>query len=330
MTTTIEQALQDVPVHPAAKMLPMMSKAEIKQLAEDIGENGMHEPIWFYTDDAGNTSVLDGRNRIEALQLLGIHAVNDIQPGTAHAPVANYLDDHSGVDVNTFVLSLNVRRRHLTSDQKRKVIKVYIKALPTSKDREVARALGVSPTIVGEVRKEIGASSAQNGQKIPSHKPAERATEMITAAPELAELSQAKGAEATGVSVSVFGRVVKELREAGVIATPEPAEPKSTVDLTPEEQAEADSKAAAAELKKAQAAADRKAASDAKKAQAAEKRTSKLINGIGVQIASLGTDAASLAKLTLTDEQCSIVIAKVGLLRQVSLDLQAAAKHSEE
>lgn len=327
MTTATMQTLQDIPVHPAAKMLPMMSKAEIKQLAEDIEENGMHEPIWLYTDDTGAEFVLDGRNRIAALQLLNLHNANDIQPGNASNPVVNRLEHDSGVDLETFVLSLNVRRRHLTSDQKRKVIKVYLKADPLSKDREVARALGVSPTVVGEVRKEVGASAAQNGQKIASHKPAERAREMILAAPELAQLSQAKGGEATGVSTSVFGRIVAALREEGVIPTPEP---KPAKDLTPEEQAEADKKQAEADAKKAEAAAAKKAAAEVKKAEAARKRTTKLIEGIAVQIASLGEDAAALAKMTLTPEQCSIVISKVGLLRDVSLKLQQAAKHSEE
>ena len=69
------------PVHPAADQLPMMSDAELEALAADIKANGLQEAIILWEDnrEALNGSegpfplwLLDGRNRLAALKLLGI------------------------------------------------------------------------------------------------------------------------------------------------------------------------------------------------------------------------------------------------------------------
>ena len=62
-------------------------------------------------------------------------------------------------DVNpvTFVLSRNVHRRHLTSEQKRQAIAAYLKADPTSSDRKVAKELGVDNKTAAKVRADLEA-----------------------------------------------------------------------------------------------------------------------------------------------------------------------------
>ena len=61
------------------------------------------------------------------------------------------------VDPTTFVLSMNVHRRHLTSAQKRDAIAAFIKADPTTSDRTVAKDLGVSDKTAGKVRADLEA-----------------------------------------------------------------------------------------------------------------------------------------------------------------------------
>ena len=39
------------PIHPAAERLPMMGEAEIKELAKDIEDNGLVEPIIIWVDN---------------------------------------------------------------------------------------------------------------------------------------------------------------------------------------------------------------------------------------------------------------------------------------
>ena len=78
---TKREPWQDPPVHPAAAMLPMMGDDELQALADDIKANGLQEPIILWRDnrEAANGSegpfplwLLDGRNRLAALKLLGI------------------------------------------------------------------------------------------------------------------------------------------------------------------------------------------------------------------------------------------------------------------
>lgn len=66
-----------LPVHPAADALPMLSPEALRELAEDIKANGLREPPVLFEDvDSGTEYLLDGRNRLDALELLGIQPVH--------------------------------------------------------------------------------------------------------------------------------------------------------------------------------------------------------------------------------------------------------------
>jgi hypothetical protein len=240
-----------LPVHPVAELLPMMSDDEIRELADDIKVNGMQQPVIVFVDNAkavhGDLGpfpryILDGRNRLAALKLLGIDDPEDapIRGFMNHdgKRLPGYADDyavdsgrvrilpamqqtHDGctgkttwepaTNPATFALSLNVRRRHLDSKQKRAAIAAYIEADPEASDRKVAKAIGVSPTTVGKARG--GDQNVQGGQN--DHRPIERAKT------KLRELQAAKRdyynrniAKAIGVSAATVARARKEL--AGV------------------------------------------------------------------------------------------------------------------
>src|SRR5262249_34731084 len=51
-----------------------------------------------------------------------------------------------------YVISANIRRRHLTAEQKRDLIAKLIKATPEKSDRQIADTVKASPTTVGTVR----------------------------------------------------------------------------------------------------------------------------------------------------------------------------------
>jgi ParB-like chromosome segregation protein Spo0J len=66
-----------IKVHPAADLFPMMSEAELRALGEDIRANGLRSPIVLHRDDkpredARRYTLLDGRNRLDAMELVGI------------------------------------------------------------------------------------------------------------------------------------------------------------------------------------------------------------------------------------------------------------------
>ena len=59
-----------LPVHPAAELFPMMSDAELRELADDVKKNGLHERVKTIKDN-GKLYLLDGRNRLDAIELAG-------------------------------------------------------------------------------------------------------------------------------------------------------------------------------------------------------------------------------------------------------------------
>lgn len=83
--------------HQIAGIIPMMSDEEFISLKADILENGLIEPIWLYEG-----RILDGRNRHQACQELEVEITTR---------------EYVGSDPVGFVVSLNLKRRHLSSSQ---------------------------------------------------------------------------------------------------------------------------------------------------------------------------------------------------------------------
>jgi len=145
-----------LPIHPAAELFPLMSEAELKELAADIDKHDLKELVCLYDDPELGVCVLDGRNRFDALELLKWEA-----GGRAHEPPSEERRLPTGlyqwverkVDPYAYVLSKNVHRRHLTSDQKRDLIAV-LAAKPELSNRRIADQLKVDPKTVGAVRSE--------------------------------------------------------------------------------------------------------------------------------------------------------------------------------
>lgn len=85
--------------HSVCELFPRMSQEEFDELQKDIAANGLREPIWTFEDQ-----IIDGRHRFEACENL------------ARAPKFRRWDG-SEDGLLPFVVSLNLRRRHLSIDQ---------------------------------------------------------------------------------------------------------------------------------------------------------------------------------------------------------------------
>jgi hypothetical protein len=92
--------------HPIANIFPRMSNAEFDDLVEDIKEKGLQEHIWLYEG-----KILDGRNRYQACKDAG-------KP----CPTRNY----TGNDPHGFVISANLKRRHLDESQRASVAALLV------------------------------------------------------------------------------------------------------------------------------------------------------------------------------------------------------------
>jgi N6-adenosine-specific RNA methylase IME4 len=93
-----EPNCEPIACHSISNIFPLLSEAELAELAADIRENGLLQPIFLY-----DGKILDGRNRYQACQLAGV------QPR---------FEQFKGDDPLAFVISANLRRRHLNESQR--------------------------------------------------------------------------------------------------------------------------------------------------------------------------------------------------------------------
>ena len=84
--------------HELAKYFPILEGEEFDLLVQDIREHGQLEPIVTVKGE-----ILDGVNRYRACQQLGIEPITE---------------EYQGDDALSYVISLNIRRRHLTESQR--------------------------------------------------------------------------------------------------------------------------------------------------------------------------------------------------------------------
>src|SRR5690349_6175265 len=85
--------------HPVAALFPLMEGEDFAALVEDIRENGLLEPIWTH-----DGQIIDGRNRYRACEAAGVKPHFRQWDGTG--------------SLVAFVVSLNLKRRHLTAAQR--------------------------------------------------------------------------------------------------------------------------------------------------------------------------------------------------------------------
>lgn len=98
----------DIKIHPAANLFPKTSEAEYQTLKADIAVNGLQTSIQCRGNSHDDCELVDGRNRLRAIRELGLDEscyIELIAPGDMPDPVA-------------YVVSLNLHRRHLTTDQR--------------------------------------------------------------------------------------------------------------------------------------------------------------------------------------------------------------------
>jgi hypothetical protein len=143
-----------LPVNPAALLLPRMEPKVRRELAEDIRSNGQQSPIVMLVDPQGSRSVLNGISRLEALELLGRQVIKN---GGLNPEVVQFqeIDAADLRDPVSFVLSVNVFRRHLSSKDKRELAANLLRLYANKSDHQIAEMVGMSHHTVGAVRNEL-------------------------------------------------------------------------------------------------------------------------------------------------------------------------------
>jgi hypothetical protein len=207
-----------LPVHPAAELFPLMAEAELRELGKDIKAHGLVSSIVLYKG-----KLLDGRNRLDALELVGIKFgfMYGTEPATRDKFFALHgcngdLPDNDGTlvahldsDPYDYVIAANLHRRHLTAEQKRDLIAKLLKAKPETSDRVIAKQTKADHKTVGKARSKLEGRGEiphverrtdTKGRKQPASKPKQPSRKDLGAVPRADHASKSRPAAAAEVS----------------------------------------------------------------------------------------------------------------------------------
>ncbi len=123
------EPVQDLQFHPLANLFPLIEGRDFDELVEDVRRHGLREPVVLHEG-----MILDGRNRYRACKAAGI------QPRC---------DNFAGGDAVAYVISINLRRRHLNESQRAMVAAKLANLRDGQRADLAARSpnLGTLPTI---------------------------------------------------------------------------------------------------------------------------------------------------------------------------------------
>lgn len=151
-------------IHPIADIFPRMFVEDFAALRDDIAAYGVREPVWTW-----NKQLIDGRHRLLACTELGIKCPTREFEGTE-------------AELVPFVLSLNLRRRHLDASQRAMVAASIPPIGGPIKIEQAAELMNVGQRTVERAKKVI-----EHG--VPELKAAvEKGEVSVAAAAEVAEL----------------------------------------------------------------------------------------------------------------------------------------------
>jgi hypothetical protein len=155
-----------LPIHPAADSFPLLPPDELRELGADIEKNGLAVPIVLWrADQTALWCLLDGRDRLDAIEaftgcqvqvvkehLRGSNLIEwSIQAGEwIRDNMVMVLD--GSVDPYAYVISANIRRRHLNTEEREKILLEFIARTPEKSDRQIAKEIGVDHKTIGRAR----------------------------------------------------------------------------------------------------------------------------------------------------------------------------------
>jgi hypothetical protein len=176
-----------IKIHPAAELFPPLPEDELRELGEDIKAHGMRHPVSFWvpgehsaiaTEGFGHFSLLDGRNRLDAIEAIGY---DPLTPVWLHY---HCIFEADGADPYEYVISANVHRRHLTTAQKRELVEKLLREKPERSNNAIAKMVKASDKTVDKIRTNLEANSEipnkerveVSGRKARGRKPAGHST----------------------------------------------------------------------------------------------------------------------------------------------------------
>ncbi|WOF74124.1 hypothetical protein QMT40_001771 [Parvibaculaceae bacterium PLY_AMNH_Bact1] len=135
--------------HSLANLFPLLEGERLRELCEDVRENGLIEPIWLYEG-----KILDGRNRYRACQ------IEEVEPR-----FREFDPKACGDDPLAFVTSLNLKRRHLNSSQR-----AMVASKIANLDKGANQHTGEGTSIEGSSKLlNVGKASVERARSVRKH-----------------------------------------------------------------------------------------------------------------------------------------------------------------
>jgi ParB-like chromosome segregation protein Spo0J len=128
------------------QVMPPLSDEEFKALMDDIAENGVQVPV--VVDDAG--FIIDGFHRVRAWEQMKVFH-HDLPPYKTE--IAS--DATTEAEKRDLAWRLNMKRRHLSPEQKREMLAAKIKESTEWTDNRIAELMAVDDKTVRRVRKAL-------------------------------------------------------------------------------------------------------------------------------------------------------------------------------
>ena len=156
---------QQLRIHPAALLLPAFPKEKLILFGRNIRANGMLKPITLLAKvEPGGKLIhrlLDGVARLDAAELVGIKLSVEwsadgqliISAPDCAIPAPDVIAADETFDPYEYVCAVNVARRHLSNEDKRKLVHDLLEARPELADRAIARCCCVHHDTVAEARR---------------------------------------------------------------------------------------------------------------------------------------------------------------------------------
>ncbi len=184
-----EAAVEDLSTlraHPAADMFPMLEPGEMAELAEDIKARGLIEAIVLDADGL----IVDGRNRLEACGIAGV------EPRFV---------EYMCSDVIGYIISKNLKRRHLTPGQRSAVAAELLPMLAAEARKRQGFRTDLQDNFSANLRGSDGKASDKAGEMLGvSGRSVEHAANVQRHAPEVFERVKA-GDIAVSTAAQVAG-----------------------------------------------------------------------------------------------------------------------------
>ncbi|MCX5571464.1 MT-A70 family methyltransferase [Kaistia nematophila] len=206
-----------LPFHPFANLFPLIEGSAFDELAADVAERGLREPVVLL-----DGQILDGRNRYRASRAAGlINSEDSVDPADARHFV-RFIPAVDG-DPLGYVISKNMHRRQLTDDQRRMIAARLVtmsKGRPDANTanggisrQQAAEQLSADEAGVERARTVINRAVPEIVAAVDDRKMSVRAAAEIATLPVPEQKAVLARIAAHGETAQAFRAVIKDLRD---------------------------------------------------------------------------------------------------------------------